>query len=393
VLGKAAARRDRTVQMVVPASGVIAVTYGLGRFGYGLYLPTFTADFALSRAAGGSIAAGSFAGYCLAALLAHRLVHRGQARAALWAAAALAGTGAALVAGAWSSASLAYGVVVAGSGSGMASPALVAAVAATVRRDRADRAQAVVNSGTGVGVVVAAALVTVAPGGWRAAWAGFAVAAVLVAWATDRTTTWPSARPDGSRPATRTAMSTQLELLRRPALAAVLAGAGSASVWTFGQDLLATSTGMSAGARTALWGVLGAAAVLGAASGDAVRRLGVPTAWTSTVTITAAASLALPHAEDSVAVTALALAGFGGAYVALSGVLIAWGARLAPHAPAQATAVLFVALAAGQALGALTLGLLAATLGLAASFTAAAGLLLASATIRPPRNPTLARTR
>lgn len=393
MLGKAAARRDRTVQMVVPASGVIAVTYGLGRFGYGLYLPTFTADFALSRAAGGSIAAGSFAGYCLAALLAHRLVHRGQARAALWAAAALAGTGAALVAGAWSSASLAYGVVVAGSGSGMASPALVAAVAATVRRDRADRAQAVVNSGTGVGVVVAAALVTVAPGGWRAAWAGFAVAAVLVAWATDRTTTWPSARPDGSRPATRTAMSTQLELLRRPALAAVLAGAGSASVWTFGQDLLATSTGMSAGARTALWGVLGAAAVLGAASGDAVRRLGVPTAWTSTVTITAAASLALPHAEDSVAVTALALAGFGGAYVALSGVLIAWGARLAPHAPAQATAVLFVALAAGQALGALTLGLLAATLGLAASFTAAAGLLLASATIRRPRNPTLARTR
>jgi len=393
VVGKVAARRDRTVHMVVPASGVIAVTYGLARFGYGLYLPTFTADFALSRAAGGSIAAGSFAGYCLAALLAHRLVHRGQARAALWAAAALAGTGAALVAGAWSSASLAYGVVVAGSGSGMASPALVAAVAATVRRDRADRAQAVVNSGTGVGVVVAAALVTVAPGGWRATWAGFAVAAVLVAWATDRTTTWPSARPDGSRPATRTAMSTQLELLRRPVLAAVLAGAGSASVWTFGQDLLATSTGMSAGARTALWGVLGAAAVLGAASGDVVRRLGVPTAWTSTVTVTAATSLALPHAEDSVAVAALALAGFGGAYVALSGVLIAWGTRLAPHAPAQATAVLFVALAAGQALGALTLGLLAATLGLAASFTAAAGLLLASATIRPPRSPTLARTR
>jgi len=185
VVGKAAARRDRTVQMVVPASGVIAVTYGLARFGYGLYLPTFTADFALSRAAGGSIAAGSFAGYCLAALLAYRLVRRGQARAALWATAALAGTGAALVAGAWSSASLAYGVVVAGSGSGMASPALVAAVAATVRRDRADRAQAVVNSGTGVGVVVAAVLVTVAPGGWRATWAGFAVAAVLVAWATD----------------------------------------------------------------------------------------------------------------------------------------------------------------------------------------------------------------
>ena len=385
-MARVAGSPDRTVQMVVTASGVIAITYGLARFGYGLYLPTFTAEFALSRISGGSIAAGSFAGYCVAALLAHRLVRRGQARAALWGAAALAGTGASLVAGAWSSASLACGVVVAGSGAGMASPALVAAVAAAVTRDRTDRAQAVVNSGTGAGVLVAAVLVSLAPGGWRATWGGFAVAAVLMAWATDRTTTWPSARPAGNTPAARTAIRTQLVLLRRPALAAVLAGAGSAGVWTFGQDLLATSTAVSAGARTALWGVLGAAAVLGATSGDAVRRLGVPTAWTSTALIAAAASLALPHAKDSVGLAALALGGFGGAYTALSGVLIAWGNRLDPHAPAQATALLFIALAAGQALGALTLGLLAARLGLAAGFTAAAGVLLASATIRPPHS-------
>lgn len=103
------------------------------------------------------------------------------------------------------------------------------------------------------------------------------------------------------------------------------------------------------------------------------------------MTSTAAATLALPHARNSVALAALALAAFGGAYTALSGVLIAWGAQIAPHAPAQATAALFIALAAGQALGALALGLLAAPLGLATSFTTAGGLLLAGATIRPPR--------
>ena len=386
-VGTVAARPDRTVRMVMTASGVVAVTYGLARFGYGLYLPTFTADFALSRAGAGSIAAGSFAGYCLAALLAHHLVRRGRPRAALWGAAVLAGTGCAFVSGAWSSTSLACGVVGAGSGAGMASPALVAAVAATVRRDGADRAQAVVNSGTGVGVVVGAALVTLAPNGWRATWAGFAVAAIVVARATDRATAWPNARLSDSRPEFRTAIGAQLVLLRRPALAAMLAGAGSASVWTFGQDLLATSTGVPAAARTALWGVLGASAVLGAASGDAVRRLGLSTAWTSTATITAAASLALPQAEDSLLLAVLALAGFGGAYTALSGILIAWGNRLAPHTPAQATAILFVALAAGQAFGALTLALLATRVTLAADFTVAAGLLLASATIRPLRNP------
>lgn len=232
-----AARPDGSVRVVLAGTAVIAVTYGLARFGYGLYLPTFTADFALSRVSGGSIAAGSFAGYCMAALLAHRLVGRGRARTALWGAATLAGTGAAVVAGAWSSASLAAGVVVAGSGAGMASPALVAAVAATATRDRTERAQALVNSGTGVGVVLAAVLVTVAPSGWRMTWAGVALAVVLVAWATDRTTRWPAAGPTSSRPATRTASTSQLVLLRRPALAAAIAGAGSAGVWTFGQDL------------------------------------------------------------------------------------------------------------------------------------------------------------
>ena len=63
-------------------------------------------------------------------------------------------------------------------------------------------------------------------------------------------------------------------------------------------------------------------------------------AWTSAVTITAAATLTLAQVPGSLVLLALALAGFGGAYTALSGVLIAWGDRLAPAAPAQATAVL-----------------------------------------------------
>ena len=58
-------------------------------------------------------------------------------------------------------------------------------------------------------------------------------------------------------------------------------------------------------------------------------------------------------------VAAGALALFGCGFVALSGVLIAWGSRLAPEAAAQATALLFIALVTGQAGGAALLGALA----------------------------------
>ena len=71
-------------------TGVIAVTYGLVRFGYGLHLPTFTAEFALSAAVAGGIAAGGFAGYCVAALLAQWLLTTGHARLTLWTACTLA---------------------------------------------------------------------------------------------------------------------------------------------------------------------------------------------------------------------------------------------------------------------------------------------------------------
>lgn len=70
---------------------------------------------------------------------------------ALWASGGLAVLGASLLAAAWSVASLTAGVVIGGSAAGAASPALVAAIGATVAPPQLDRAQAVVNSGTSAG--------------------------------------------------------------------------------------------------------------------------------------------------------------------------------------------------------------------------------------------------
>lgn len=124
------AKTSSTWTMVATGTAVIAVTYGLIRFGYGLYLPTFRAEFDLSTATAGAIGAGSFAAYCVAAVLAGWLSTRGRPRLALWASGGLAVVGALLVAAAWSPAGLTVGVMIAGSAAGAASPALVAAIGA-----------------------------------------------------------------------------------------------------------------------------------------------------------------------------------------------------------------------------------------------------------------------
>jgi MFS family permease len=149
---------------------LIAVTYGMVRYGYGLQLPQLAAEFSLSARTSGAIAAGSFAAYCVAALAAQRLIERRGARVVLWLAAGLAALGALLVALSWSAPTLALGVLVAGSAAGAASPAMVVAVVSTLRGPLVARAQAVVNAGTGIGVALTGAATLAAPQAWRPGW-------------------------------------------------------------------------------------------------------------------------------------------------------------------------------------------------------------------------------
>ena len=382
----------RPGSLVAAGAGVIAVTYGLVRFGYGLHLPTFTAEFALPAAVAGSIAAGSFAGFCAAALLARRLIALGHPRGTLWTACALATVGALMTAAAWSAESLAVGVVVAGSAAGAASPALVTAVASTVSLPVADRAQAVVNSGTGVVVVAGGLLAAALADQWRLLWVGFAVAAVVATWRADRLTTWPTRRATSGAGAHRS--WADLAALRPALLAAVLAGAGSAAVWTFGRDLLTTAGGMPAATTALLWSVLGGASLLGAFSGDLVQRLGLHLAWVASAVVSAAATAVLVVLPDHLPAAATALAAFGGSYVVLSGVLIACATRVTPDRAAESTATLFIALTAGQALGAAALGAVAGATSLTTAFLGAAVLILLSCvaatrqTGHPSRHPT-----
>ncbi|WP_231558404.1 MFS transporter [Modestobacter caceresii] len=366
----------RSAALVVPGLAVIAVTYGLARYGFGLYLPQFRAAFGLSPGTAGAIAAASYLAYCLAAHASQRLAGRARARQALWLAGGTAALGSLLVAAAWSVPALAVGALVAGSGAGAASPALVAAVASTLRPEVQPRAQALVNSGTGAGVVVGGLLVLAVPDAWRAAWAGFALVAVLVtAWA-DRNSRWPpvpEARPEAP-----------LRDLVRPLVAAGLAGAGCAAVWTFGRDLMTVAGGLSAGTTGLLWCVLGGAGLIGGLSGDLVLRVGLRRAWACSAGTAAAATLALAVLPGSPAVAALALAGFGAAFVALSGVLIVWGGHRLPAAAPQAAAVLFIGLTVGQAAGALVLGAVADATSTRTAFVVAAALVLAAAPAAEP---------
>ncbi|MFF0989092.1 MFS transporter [Kocuria nitroreducens] len=356
---------------------LIAATYGMARFGVGLFAPALSAQRPDLAGVLGWAGAAQFTAYSLAAVAAARWVDR-RPRAGLLLAGATATLGCLGVAVASTPAVFVAAVFIGGLGGGFASPALVPVVDAVVAPHASATAQSVVNAGTAVGVIgagtVASTAAAVGP-----AWVFMALVcavATVAAWYPVRARTdlavahRPTAGPP-SAPARR-----PWRLLVLPGAAAVVAGAGSALTWTFG-PLLITGSGAVAPARAGwLWIALGLGGVLGTLTGTLVRRTGARGAWCwcAGALAVAAAGVAVSVAAGSAWPAYGSMALFGAGYMGLSGVLILWARQVWPGGAGAGTSVLFVALATGQALGSVGFGLAQDVAGPAVLAVLAAGL-------------------
>lgn len=366
------------VFLVGAGTALIACCYGFARFTYGLFAPVFADAFTLTPTLTGAVGAGSYIGYCVAIVISTLLTDRIGARRVAVIAGVVATVGISIVAAAPSAWVLAAGILVAGCSTGIASPPLAAAVARHVPPERADRAQTMVNGGTGIGVLLSAPVALLLLDQWRAAWAVYAVVAAVV-------TTWV-ARAVPPTPAAAAGSGIQHRWRAGTlglAAASLLTGVGSVAVWTFGRDLITTVGGMDAARSTLMWIVLGGAGIAGALAGDAVQKVGLARAWVFATMAMASASLLLAAAPGTLAAILLAATVFGGAYIALTGLVLLWSVRIYPDSASFGVGLSFFTLAAGQALGAPATGALIDLVGARPAVVVIALIGLCAVMVRP----------
>lgn len=372
--------RRRELALGAAGLALIGACYGLARFAYGLFVPSFQREFGLEATATGVVAGGGYVVYCVAVLASLVLTPRWGGRGVAVAAGVLATAGTLTIGLAPSSAVLVAGVLLGGASTGLASPPLAHVVARTVDVARQGRVQTVVNGGTGVGVAIAGPVALLTQDHWRIAWLTFAALAAAA------TVSVAVALPGGTRDGTGP------RLLPRPLFpagsmrltaAAALAGAASAAVWTFGRSLMVTVGGLGEQASTVAWILLGVLGIGGAVAGDLAERIGLPGAWTATVLLLAAATTALALSPGSLLVACVAAGAFGASYIAMNGLLLLWGTRVHPGAPAAGVGWGFLVLALGQAAGAAVLGGLAEAASMRWAFGIAAVLAVNAAAVRP----------
>ncbi|MFC7789131.1 YbfB/YjiJ family MFS transporter [Microbacterium sp. MAHUQ-60] len=350
-------------------ASVIAVCYGFARYAYGLFVPEFTAVFALNATGLGILGGVSTLGYTSGLLAAPRLARR-SARGATVAAGACAVAGLIIMSTAGPVVLFAFGLLIAGSGAGLVSPAVAQLIGRTVRSEARSQAQTWANTGTSFGLI-ASAFTPVLILGWREIWWGFAVVAVTVTvlalLALPRPVETGAAlhvRARGWRPGTSALLVNSL-----------LLGITSAPYWNFSVERV-TELGFSTQLSSWFWLVIGVAGPAGGLAGGLCRRYGITGVNVATWTVWAfgLALLALP--VGGVLIPLISAAVFGAAFMALTGICILWAALLFPEAPAHGVTLSFLGLGAGQTLGAPLAGAVADSTALAVVFACAAALSL-----------------
>jgi predicted MFS family arabinose efflux permease len=376
----------RSWRLTAAGLALIAVCYGLARFTYGIFVPAFRSAFELSGTLLGTIAAGSYVGYCAAILVTAIAVPRFGPRTVATAAGAVAVAGMTMVAVAPNGAVLAVGVLVAGASTGVASPPLAEVIARWVPVPAQDRAQAVVNAGSGAGIAVSVPVVLLALGHWRLAWGLFAViAATVTVWVMAAVPAAPAAR--GPAETLFSGMTAVVGDRRsRPLITgATIFGAASTAVWTFGRDHVVQAGGLGDTASTLLWAVLGMAEIAGVVSGALAARHGLRRVWMAGLVLLASATLALGLFPQLSTLAFAAAALFGASYIILTTIVLFWATRLHPGHTAAAVALGFLMIAVGQALASPAVGVLADRTGTAGVFVFCA-LLAALGMLSSPRN-------
>jgi predicted MFS family arabinose efflux permease len=343
----------RTWSIVAASFSLTALTYGLGRFAYGLLLPAIQADLHMSASVAGLVAGTSFASYCVGIVLALAYVNRVEDRVLAGSAGMAATVGLAMIAVSWSGWNIALAMALCGLSTGLTSPPLAAIVGRSFSDAGQAKANGIINSGTAAGIILSGLAALMLSTSWRELYAAFAViGGIITFWL------W-IAVPNRGR--TRDEYPFRTSELKRPGLPALIAsallvGLASTAIWTFGANIMRADLAFSDGEVSTAWVLLGTFGFAGIKTGALTLRFGLRTVHRAAVASMALAIVCLAIADLHALLAYSAMGIFGASYIIATGSLLLWGIGLYGAHPALGLGIPFVVLAIGQTLGAPVLG-------------------------------------
>lgn len=362
---------------------LVALSFGIARFAFGLYVPPIRDTLGLSTLAIGLISALPLISFLLASTVAPWLTDRLGARLTAVISSSFALFGLALIGAAWNPIMLALGVFACGLCTGLMMPALTAAMQVLVRRSLQGRVSSILNAGTSVGIIIAVPTVLLLTDAWRFTYLAFALLALIGAIAAWFLLPSVSRIVPGNAAAPAALPQLPWSQLIRLGLFCFTTGFISSAYWIFAPDLVITLGRYPAPAAALLWLAVGLAGLGGAVIADLADRNNPPITQALMIMILAASMALLAASPSQIVLTTFSALMFGLAYMSLTGLHLMTGIRLLPGRLAAGPVVPFMAIAVGQAVGSPIAGRLIDTLGHADAFAVFAALGVTVAILSP----------
>ena len=370
-------------------AALVAISYGLARFAFGLFVPPIRAELDLSPDLIGIIGALPLISFLLATLVAPLAADRLGARNTAILSGTFGAVGLALISQASGAISLGVGVIACGICTGLMMPALTAAMQVLVDRSMHGRVSSVMNAGTSIGIAVAVPAVLFLVDMWRYAYAAFAIlAAIGVLAACYFLPSVSRVAPSNAAPPAPISAPQWWRLLRLSLFAFVM-GFVSAAYWIFAPDLVVNLGEMPSSATGWIWLAVGVAGLGGAVVADLADRNN-PAITQSLMLMMLAASLALLAASPGeLALAAFSALIFGLSYMSLTGLYLMTGIRLLLGRLSMGPVLPFMAVSLGQAAGSPIVGMLVNKVGYSIAFAIFSAVGIVAALLSPlyPRYP------
>lgn len=342
-------------RLVLPGVGMIAATYGLARFSFGLLLPGISTSLGMSEFVSGLMSSLFYLSYSFAVLFSTVMTTKDGPRRMILYAGLSALIGLVLIGATPNTLILAVGVLLAGASTGFVSPPYGAAVSLWIDEEQQGKANTWINSGTSLGIVLSGLGAIILMDYWRMTYFIYALITLLVFIWNYRVIpiNWKKADITFERG------KLSLEGIKGAAplvWASLLIGISSAAFWTFSRSFIEVAGNYNDWQLSSFWIAIGVFGILGGFSGTLIVKKGLPFAYRLGSLLIALASILLAIYPENLWNAFLSAGLFGMAYISITGVLLVWGIQVFIDNASLGIAVPFLLLAVGQIIGSLLAG-------------------------------------
>jgi predicted MFS family arabinose efflux permease len=350
------------------------VTYGIGRYAYGLFLPQIRRDFALDTFTLGLIASIGTVVYLLSNIVASAIATCFKPRTFVVIGGAVTTLGLALVGIATNVPTAVAGILLAGAGAGIYTPAQFEAIEAWLLPPWKSRAMGAINAGATPGKILTG-LAAFWAQSWQHAWLAMAALSFgVTVW-----NAWLLPKRAVSCDGMKAKQHLNFRLFTRAACiplygTLIVYGLLFSVYLTFSVDLLSSVGAMKSPVDKLFWPLLGIAGLTTVFTGSAVSRYGVRSLLSVSLPLCGLsyAMLALASCNPWVILGSAAL--FGATSIAPGTGFMVWGIRLFNERPSIGSGVVFFFLSVGTITGPILFGWMAPGLGALTCFLALAAL-------------------